>query len=98
MKKLNNVEILLSDARGIFIPRDFFEGFDLDLWNLGNYDLKALSDPENENYWDTWEIVLNNAHFNIEGKVYTLYQDGDLFAICYDEMTDIEKENFGFEI
>lgn len=97
MNKFSNIELLLSDSRGIYIPRDFYEGFDLDKWNLKAEDLTELSDPENDNYWDTWELVLNNAYFVIDGKKYTLYQDGDLLAIAYDHLTDEDKENLGFD-
>ena len=97
MKQLSNVEILLSDARGIYIPRDFFQGFDLEKWNLKAEDLTALDDPENENYWNVWEHVLNTAYFETDGKKYSLYQEGDLLAIAYDHLTDEEKENLGFD-
>lgn len=97
MNKLSNIELLLSDARGIYIPRDFYEDFDLDKWNLKAEELTELSDLENENYWDTWEYVLNNAYFVIDGKKYTLYQEGDLLAIAYDHLSDDEKENLGFD-
>jgi len=97
MSKLSNIETLLLGARGIYIPRDFFQGFDLEKWHLKDEDLTALNDPENENYWDVWENVLNTAYFEIGGKKYSLYQDGDLMAICYDSLTDEEKDNLGFD-
>ena len=60
--KLDNVEILLSDARGIYIPRDFVQGFDLSKWSgISESDIEILQNPENEWYWDAWESVLNNA-------------------------------------
>lgn len=95
MNKLSNIEFLLSDARGIFIPRDFFQGFDLEKWHLKPSELTALNDPENENYWDVWEHVLNTAYFEVDGKKYHLYQYNDLLAIAYDHLTDEEKENLG---
>jgi len=97
MTKLANIEFLLSDARGIYIPRDFFQGFDLEKWNLKGEDLTALNDPENENYWDVWDHVLNKAYFEIDGKKYHLYHDGDLLAVAYDHLTDEEKDNLGFD-
>ena len=97
MNKLSNIETLLSDARGIYIPRDFYQGFDLEKWNLKNEDLTALNDPENENYWDVWEHVLNTAHSEKDGKKYSLYHDGDLIAIAYNHLTDEEKDNLGFD-
>jgi hypothetical protein len=97
MSKLNNIEFLLSDARGIFLPRDFYQGFDLDKWHLKAEDLTILNDPENENYWDVWDYVLNTAYFKIDGKKYTLYHGGDLLAIAYDHLTAEEKDNLGFD-
>ena len=94
---MKNIEVLLSDARGVYIPNNFYTDFDLEKWHVNHLDLSALSDYENEWYWETWESVLNNAYFELNGKTYNLYQDGDLLAICYDELTDEEKENLGFE-
>ncbi len=83
-------QLLLSDVRGIYIPRDFAEGFDLNAWHI-DFDVSALSNPESDLYWDTWERVLNNAYL-LEGEYrFTLWQDGDLWAICPELMTDIEK-------
>ncbi len=97
MSKLANIETLLSSARGIYIPRDFFQGFDLEKWNLKGEDLADLNDPENENYWDVWEHVLNTAYFEINGKKYHLYQFEDLLAVCYDHLTDEDRENLGLD-
>jgi hypothetical protein len=35
--------------------------------------------------------------FILNGKKYTLWQDGDLWAIAFDHLSDDEKENFGFD-
>ena len=99
----DNVILLLSDARGIYIPRDFAQNFnfDVDGWQgVSQEDRDALSDPENVDYWETWDRVLSNAHYIDEtsGWIYHLHQDGDLWAICYDNMTDEEKLNFGWEL
>ena len=98
--KLDNVAILLSDARGIYIPRDFVQGFDLTRWEgISDSDIETLQKPENDFYWEAWESVLSNAKFKADdGRVFSLWQDGDLFAICYEEMTDEEKHNFGFDL
>lgn len=97
-KKPNAVEILLIDARGVDIPRDFCD-FALSLWSgIDNIKLSDLENPENEFYWDTWQIILDNAEFHHSGNVWRLHQDGDLFAYCFELMTREEKENFGFDI
>lgn len=101
--KPDNVILLLSDARGIYIPRDFAQdfNFDEDGWQgVSAEDRDTLSDPNNDWYWDTWDTVLNNAHYTdkASGKVYHLHHDGDLWAFCFDSMTDEEKRNFGWEL
>jgi hypothetical protein len=65
---MNNIEILLSGARGVYIPNNFYTGFDLKKWHVDHLDLTALDDPENIDYWETWEQVLNNAYFMLNGK------------------------------
>ncbi len=90
-------QLLLSDVRGIYIPRDFAKGFDLNAWHI-DFDVSALSNPESDLYWDTWERVLNEAYF-LKGEYrFTLHQDGDLWAICPELMTELEKLYFFGEI
>lgn len=96
--KFNAVVLLLSDARGVYIPRDFTD-FDMSKWHINNRLCEDLQDPTDEQYWYTWESVLNSAYYVDEcGNKFELYQDGDLWAICYDKMTNEEKINFGFDI
>ena len=95
---MGGVQLLLSDSRGVYIPRDFIEFFDLNQWNIDSKYMERLSSPDDELYWDNWNVVLNNAkHTDKQGNVWTLWQDGDLWAICHDLMTEEEKQNFGFE-
>ena len=99
----DNVILLLDNARGIYIPRDFVESCDFgeDGWQgVTEEDREILLDPEHDWYWETWDSVLSNSHYidKPSGKVYHLHQDGDLWAVCHDSMTDEEKLNFGWEI
>lgn len=105
---MSAVILILSDARGIYIPRDFItnEFGEIDAshcaaWGLTEEDKEwwqDASNPENEYYWDAWDWILDNAEFvDEEGDKYQLWQDGDLWAICYDKMTEEEKRNFGFD-
>ena len=99
----DNVIHLLSDARGIYIPRDFVESvnFGENGWQgVTEEDREILLDPDHEWYWEAWHTVLSNAHYvhKESGKVFHLHQDGDLWAVCYDSMTDEEKLNFGWEL
>ena len=95
---MNGVQLLLSDARGVYIPRDFCQNFDLDKWHVDQKYTHLLSSPNNEWYWDYWDVVCSVAYFVDElGNKWELYQDGDLWAICHKLMTDAERVNFGFD-
>ena len=97
---MENINLLLDSARGQYIPRDFIQGFDLTKFSgISESDIETLQNPDNEWYWESWESVLNNAEYKHEdGRIFTLHQDGDLWLICYDNMTEEEKQNFGFEL
>lgn len=94
-KPLQAVELLLDSNRGIYIPQHFVEECDIGKWNVKPEDATALAKgPEEEWYWETWETVLNNAEYTAEnGDKYVLHQDGDLFAVCLDKMSEDEKES-----
>jgi hypothetical protein len=103
------VNLILSDARGIYIPRDFVTD-NHNEWNLKHCQAWGLTDanreqwedcknPDSEFYWDAWQWVLDNAKFtDLNGDIFTLYQDGDLWGLCVERMTDEEKRNFGFDL
>lgn len=108
MKKLNAVTLILSDARGIYIPRDFVcDDFNeiatehCAKWGLTDANREyweSAADPDDEGYWDDWHWILDNAVFtDDDGNKYRLHQDGDLWGLCYERMTGEEKSNFGFE-
>lgn len=97
------VTLILSDARGVYIPRDFvtdtYNKVDVDhckAWNITQEDAEILaSGPDHEYYWGTWDDVLNHACYTDDkGNKYFLSQDGDLWAFCYERMTEEEKSNF----
>ena len=97
---MNAVELLLSDARGVYIPRDFVDAFDVTFWDLDpeSWEVETCaSGPEVEGYWDAWNEILDRAEYRKGDHVWRLHHDGDLWAICYELMTDEEKRNFGFE-
>lgn len=89
------IELLLSDVRGIYIPRDFVQCFNSKAWHLASKDSRdLLKGPCSHYYWDVWEHVLKSAYFvNDKGQTWRLYQEGDLFAIC-DDITDEQWEDF----
>ena len=82
---LDHVNIILSDTRGVYIPRDFMQmlsneekefqeknnGVDWEIWH-------DLEDPENENYWEAWEELMG-SYISEDG--HRIHQNGDLFEI-----------------
>ncbi len=99
---------ILNGARGIYIPRDFLTD---DLGNIAEDHCKAWGlitdnsewwkdaiDPYSEHYWDSWDWILTNAKYTSQdGDIYYLYQNDDLWGVCYEKMTDEEKKNFGYD-
>ena len=104
---MNAIILILSDSRGIYIPRDFICDDYNEIawehcaaWGLTKENAEWWIDaanPESEFYWDAWDWILYNAEYTDEnGNKYRLFQDGDLWGLCYDKMTEEEKQNFGF--
>ena len=93
---MSGIRILLNDSRGIYIPQSFADYYAEDWSNINSKDLEIISNgPENDFYWDAWNDITSSAeHVDENGNVWNLYQDGDLFAICYDLMDDEEYYNF----
>jgi len=77
----------LTDARGIFIPRDFATCFSEDnrekfVKGVQPEDWKILEEgPDSQQYWEVWEEVERDAIVNINGTEYFLNQDGDLWLV-----------------
>lgn len=80
---LENAELYANSAMGIYIPKYFAESVNREMVkNVSEEDYDDLSDPENENYWLAWEIILENAVLtDSKGKKWRLYQDGDLWLV-----------------
>ena len=81
----------LVDEDGKKIGTDKEHGFIIEC-------LDDASNSENEFYWDGWESILNNVHIvDEEGKLFMLYQNGNLWAIPVaelEELTEEEKDEF----
>ena len=106
-KPLDNVVLILSDARGQCIPRDFvYNDYTNELndehcrkWHIKQEDAVELADPDGEYYREVWDSVLQYAYFVADdGREFRLHQDGDLWGLCYEQMTNEERRNFGFEV
>jgi hypothetical protein len=76
----------LSDARGIYIPRDFAASFkdrSKHVSGVSDEDWAILdAGPDHELYWDAWTEVCDDAVVTDDkGVRFTLWQDGDLWLI-----------------
>ena len=84
---MSNSELMYSDRYGIYIPQQFAEDFyphGKDLWDgITDEQWEDLKKgPDCEFYWDSWEMVLDNAtHTDKNGVEWRLYHDGDCWAI-----------------
>jgi len=89
--------LLINDSFGTHIPKHFAENFDPKLWHVNPSDIHCLLNddaPENVLYYEVWDSVLCSAWMMNDGHKYTLHQDGDLWAVCPELMTNDEYENF----
>lgn len=93
---MSGLHLLISDHTGIYIPQHFATNMDLDQWSgLNKEDIDILqAGPDHEWYWEAWDNVLGSASILLDGKVWHLSQDGDLWAYCEELMTDEEYEGF----
>lgn len=99
MKKQDPAIILFcNNASGIYIPQRFAQEIKRDLVVGIEPDfLEHLLDPEGENYWSDWDHVLNYCQVKNGDNTWILFQDGDLWLLDLDRMTEEEKQNFGFD-
>lgn len=88
--------LYLSDARGVYIPRDFatgtrrdcVAGVDDDTWTI------LESGPDHEWYWEAWHDVMRDAIVTDPdtGTQYHVYQEGDCWLVPvgmeWDERTE----------
>jgi hypothetical protein len=85
MDKRPEAILFLSDARGVYIPRDFAAGVRRDcLSGVRDGDMVTLAaGPEHEWYWDAWQSVCDNATVTdpATGVRYAVWQDGDCWLL-----------------
>jgi hypothetical protein len=96
---MSGITLLLDGSFGQFVPQEFVNIVKTTgVWfNIETEDLEILEagPAESDWYWETWETVLAKATFvDRYGNQWSLYQDGDLFAICESKMTDDEHYDF----
>lgn len=76
--------ILLVDSHwGQYVPQCFATQIDRTVVNeVSPTDWDILTQgPDDEEYWDVWQHVLDNATLRENSVTYTLHQDGDLWAV-----------------
>ncbi len=76
--------LFLSDARGVYIPRDFATGIKRD--HVTGVDAEAWAileeGPDHEWYWETWTEVCDRAVITDDnGTKFHVYQDGDCWLV-----------------
>ena len=92
---MNNISLLLDSARGVYIPQNFVESYDAESWHIKHEDAVILLTGINHDYyWETWDSVLSYAYCIENEHKFTLHQDSDLWAVCLDNMSDEEYEEF----
>lgn len=93
----SKTHLLVDDGFGIYVPQHFVRVFGARTWNIAPEDEDILlSGPDHEQYWETWDHVLATARMisaddSILGGEWTLYQDGDLWAV-HESMDDEDWE------
>jgi len=95
---MSGIELLLSDSRGVNIPRDLAEivraGMSWEGYDPNDIDI-LLEGADGEWYWEAWTDVLESAFFvDSKGNRWNLWQDGDLWLYCEELITDEERDSF----
>jgi hypothetical protein len=94
-------QLFLSDARGVYIPRDFATSVKRDcVSGVSEEDWATLeAGPDNEWYWEAWTDVLDQAVLTdpVSGVKYTVYQDGDCWLIPEGMVWNDQNEFFAWE-
>lgn len=95
---MSGLMLLCSDSHGVYIPETFAMKFQSSTWGFNESDWAwdtISSGPDTEGYWDAWDEILNKASYkDNNGNVWSLHQDGDLWAVCVELMTDEEYEGY----
>lgn len=91
----------IDSNRGVYIPQSFMQMIDKQYWQpITHQDEKILlAGPDIDNsaeYWETWTKFIDGGQFitDQDGDEWRLHQDGDVFLMCFEKMTDEEKQNF----
>jgi hypothetical protein len=101
MKTLGNMELIACDSRGIYIPQHVCEEYTLEPihrktpWRIARLAISVATckeGPDAEGYWDAWSEVLDLACIRVGRARWSLYQDGDCWAIRMNKAGRAEAE------
>ncbi len=95
-RKTPNVILLCDSNQGVYIPQIMISRLLEAGWQgISEYNAAVLKEgTDNDDYWSCWDEVLTNATFEDEEKIFILHQDGDLFAVAPDFMSESEYLEF----
>jgi hypothetical protein len=93
---MESMALLLADNRGVYIPRDFVNEFDMTRFEgVVEDDVKYLKEgPNHDWYWEAWESLLDKVTYTEGSHTWRLHQDGDLWLVCAELMDNEEYQNF----
>ena len=98
---MQNIECIVDSLHGVFVPMVFAQTVNRALLSgVSEETLDYLAKKESVKddwFWEEWDSVLNNARIAHNGKIYHLHQDGDLFVIDWDNLTEDESKAFDLE-
>ena len=98
---MGNIECIVDGSHGVFVPQWFAQTVNRTLLSgvsIETLDYLAKEESlEDDGFWEEWDSVLNNARITHNGKIYRLHQDGDLFIIDCDNLTEDESKAFGLK-
>ena len=78
----DNVELVVTDAQGIYVPLVFMRRYAGELIGVDLSDIESvLEGPDHEYYWEAWDSVLRNGKIGRmsiiqEGAVYLVNHEG----------------------
>ena len=75
---------IIDGSHGIYVPQRFAQLYGAQVSASLLKELQA--GPDSETYWEAWEDVLNTSKIIIDGMIYSLAQDSDVFAIPIGEV------------
>jgi hypothetical protein len=90
--KIADPVLVISDTWGIYIPQRYCSHIDEEIaeeMHIPFEDVQICqAGPDHEWYWESWDIICQNAEWISDGVKWGLHQDGDLWEV---------PEGFSFE-